>query len=199
MRNLILVASLALLVACANRSNPQTQPTAMAQPRGATTNAQPASSEQPLPTESNPPGDIPDTQAFISFVPPSGTYRIDVPEGWARTERGDTVSFTDKFDRESILLTTTYVETAIAFVERHARAGRDFHITKATLPGGPATILTFTANSETDPITDKRVRLEEEAIVFQHKPSIAMVELWAPLGADNVDQWKRIATSFRWR
>lgn len=200
MRNLVLAAGLAMLAACANKENPRTQPTGIAHPRGPAMNARPASTEQPLPAESNPPGDIPDTQAFVSFEPPSGHYRIDVPEGWARTGGADAVSFKDKFDGEAILLSAgDTVATAIANVELRARAGREFRITTTALPGGAATVVAFTANSETDPVTDKRVRLEEEAVVFRRGPSIATVELWAPLGADNVDQWKRIASSFRWR
>src|SRR5690242_5160376 len=99
MRNLFLVASAALLVACANHGNPLAQSKATAGPHG-TTKARWASPEQPLAAESNPPGDIPDTQAFVSFVPPSGPYQIDVPEGWARTGRSNALIFTDKFDGE---------------------------------------------------------------------------------------------------
>lgn len=36
-------------------------------------------------TETNPPGDIPDTQAFVDYSSTAG-YGVKVPEGWARTD-----------------------------------------------------------------------------------------------------------------
>jgi hypothetical protein len=34
--------------------------------------------------------------------------------------------------------------------------------------------------------------------VFYKNGKEAMLTVWAPLGADNVDQWNRMAKSFRW-
>lgn len=45
----------------------------------------------------NSPGDIPDTQAFVTYVSPTG-FSLQVPEGWARTERSDGVKFADKYN-----------------------------------------------------------------------------------------------------
>src|SRR5262245_5381289 len=36
-------------------------------------------------TEDNPPGDIPDNQAFVPYTSANGGYAISMPEGWART------------------------------------------------------------------------------------------------------------------
>ncbi len=46
--------------------------------------------------EINAAGDIPDNQAFVAFTPPAGGFSVKVPEGWARTEAGGVVTFTDK-------------------------------------------------------------------------------------------------------
>jgi hypothetical protein len=203
MKRLVL---LALLVGCTNQ-NPQAAPTAVVKHSGIATTAPATPAERPLAAESNPPGDIPDSQTFVAYVSPAGGYQIDAPEGWGRTLRGSTVSFTDKFDGMAVTVTkattgshlSTPTQAAIASIEKQARAGRDFHISSASLPGGAAVVLTFTSNSGADPVTGKRVRLENQAILFEHVGKIASVLLWAPFGADNVDQWKRIASSFRWR
>src|SRR5207248_392432 len=60
-----------------------------------------ASSSGAAPTngpETNPPGDIPDNQAFVRYQPTSGGYSIEVPEGWARTDGPGVATFTDKFN-----------------------------------------------------------------------------------------------------
>ncbi|HZX02659.1 MAG TPA: hypothetical protein VFF46_06960, partial [Kribbella sp.] len=52
---------------------------------------------KPVATESNPPGDIPDNQAYVAFQ--GAGFSVKVPEGWARTVTGTTTSFTDKLNR----------------------------------------------------------------------------------------------------
>src|SRR5690349_231827 len=65
-------------------------------PVGTATTSQPPQTEQAVAPEQNPPGDIPDTQAFITYSSPQGHYNVEVPEGWARTEAGVDVRFVDK-------------------------------------------------------------------------------------------------------
>lgn len=162
--------------------------------------------EQPLPQEKSPVGDIPDSQAFISFNSPTGGYTLDAPEGWARTEQGGGVTFADKFDGEQVLLTSLTgattpgptMEQAVASIQQ---GGRAVHVDKSQpvqLPGGPALMVAYTSNSEPDPVTGKQVRLENNAYIFSTGGRVATLRLWAPLGADNVDQWNRISRSFRW-
>src|SRR5437762_6490576 len=43
--------------------------------------------------EVNPPGDIPDNQAFVRFAPAGAPFSVKVPEGWSRNGGGSTVSF----------------------------------------------------------------------------------------------------------
>src|SRR5262245_581575 len=101
------------LAACASSSNPPGQsagpatthagPTASTSPAPAgptagTSTAPAASSTAPVPVESNPPGDIPDNLAFVPYTNKPGGYTFTHPEGWARTERGSAVRFTDKLN-----------------------------------------------------------------------------------------------------
>jgi len=47
-------------------------------------------------------------------------------------------------------------------------------------------------------VTNKQVRLENNRYLFFHNGQLATLTLSAPVGADNVDQWARIAGSFKW-
>ena len=47
-------------------------------------------------------------------------------------------------------------------------------------------------------MTNKQVRLENNRYLFFHTGQLATLTLSAPVGADNVDQWARIAGSFKW-
>ena len=59
--------------------------------------APPARPQQPITAEKNPPGDIPDNQAFVAFKSPLG-FAVKAPEGWARRELPNGVSFSDKYN-----------------------------------------------------------------------------------------------------
>ena len=52
--------------------------------------------------------------------------------------------------------------------------------------------------SSANPLTNKRIRLEDAAYVFYKNGKMAILTVWAPAGADNADQWKLISESFRW-
>ena len=67
------------------------------------------------------------------------------------------------------------------------------------LSGAQAVRLSYECNSEPNPVTNKQIRLENETYFFYKSRRLAALRLWAPLGADNVDQWKRIAGSFQWK
>jgi hypothetical protein len=150
--------------------------------------------ETPVLPEVNPPGDIPDSQAYVRFF--AASYTLQVPEGWARTMRGRSVTFRDKFDGLALDLTNT--PQTLDSIKARAPAGSDFTSTAVTLPGGPAMRIRYSSNSEADPVTGKKIRLANEVLVFKY-PRPAALHLWAPLGADNVDQWNFIERSFLFR
>jgi hypothetical protein len=155
-----------------------------------------SSTETPVPPEVNPPGDIPDSQVFIEYASPSG-YALEVPEGWARVVRGPDVTFTDKLDGLSVSVPRS--PETLATIEAAAHAGSDFKRKDVTLPIGPAIEVTYSSNSEPDQVTGKKIRLANEAVIFVHGARHATLRVWAPFGADNVDQWHAIERSFRFR
>jgi hypothetical protein len=66
------------------------------------------------------------------------------------------------------------------------------------LPSGSAVQIAFTSNSEPNLVTSKRIRLESERYLIARDGKLASLTLSAPAGADNADQWKLMADSFRW-
>ena len=140
-------------------------------------------------------GDIPDSQAFVTFA--GRGYSVLVPEGWARTERGSAVTFRSNANSE--LIETRRAGTSTDVRARFHPVGVIHLKTRATLGAEPASIIMFRSQSEPDPVTGKRIELENELYSATHGGLSAMLLLSAPAGADNADQWKKIAQSFRWK
>ncbi len=166
-----------------------------------------ATPEQPVAPEQNPVGDIPDTQAFVTYTASSGGYALDVPEGWARSTDAANVRFESKLDGLAVTITSVAAAPTVQGVRDHEvaaliAAGRAMTVTSidtANLPGGSAILVKSAANSNPDPVTNKQVRLEQNIYLFYKAGTLATLTLWAPQGADNVDQWDRIAKSFHWK
>jgi hypothetical protein len=165
------------------------------------------SQEKPVTPEKNPPGDIPDNQIFVTYISSQGGYELEVPEGWARTENGRDVTFIYKLDGVSVSTTNTTQHPTSNDIrnnqaEQIKKTGgavvinsiKDIQILKS-----PAVHMVYESNSDLDPVTNKRVRLENDVYYFYKNGSLVELRLWAPLGADNIDQWKRISNSFKWR
>ncbi len=162
--------------------------------------------ERPLAAEKNPPGDIPDTQVFVTYTSPSG-FSLQVPEGWARTDRSDGVRFSDKYNAIDAAVTPATAAPTASSVANHeaaalrkgARAVKIDTIGTVKLASGPAIRIAYSSNSEPNAVTGKQLRLEHHRYLFYHSGRLATIDLAAPLGADNADQWQHIANSFRWR
>jgi hypothetical protein len=164
-----------------------------------------ASTETAVAPEVNPPGDIPDTQAFVKYSNAAGSYELEVPEGWARTESGSEVTFVSKFDGVSVAETPASAAPTAAsvrtneakLIQSRGKAVTINSVSEATLPGGKAVVIKYTSNSDPNAVTNKRVRLENISYIFYKNGKEATVTVWAPQGADNADQWNRISRSFK--
>jgi hypothetical protein len=157
-------------------------------------------------SESNPLGDIPDDQVFVPYSPPDGSFSVDVPEGWARTDAGDTVSFTDKLNTVIVQQLTgrprptpdSVRSEDLADITAHGRNVAPGSVEEVTLPAGPAIHATYSEDALPDPVTGRTVRDDVELFVFWKNGTEVLLTLRGPHGADNVDPWKTISTSFRW-
>ncbi len=164
-----------------------------------------ADSEAAVAPEVSPPGDIPDNQAFIVFNSPAG-FSIKVPEGWARKDDTGVTVYNDKYNHISLAISDLATPLGIAYaqsalapqVKQQGHAVQIVEISEVKLKSGKAIKIAFDSNSEPNTVTGKQVREENEAFYFSKGGKLVTLQLSAPKGADNVDQWKLISSSFKW-
>ena len=65
--------------------------------------------------------------------------------------------------------------------------------------GGTAVLITYDADSAVNPVTGKAVRASVERYTFWQGGRQAVLTLAGPTGADNVDPWRIVSDSLRWR
>ena len=166
---------------------------------------QAAATETAATAEKNPPGDIPDSQVFVVYRSPLG-FSLKVPEGWARSERKNGAKFADKFNTIDIEVGNAAAAPSVDSVKadqvaelvRTDRAVKIVGIKGIKLPAGDAVLIVYQSNSDPNPVTRKQLRQENNRYLLFRDGRLAALDLAAPLGADNVDQWQLIARSFRW-
>lgn len=161
--------------------------------------------EQPIAPETNPPGDIPDSQVFITYTSLLG-FSLKVPEGWARSDRADGARFADKYDSVDLSAITVSSAPTVKTVRANealvlvktGRAVKIASIKSMKLPAGNVVLIAYTSNSEPNTVTGKQIRLDNNRYLFFNSGQLVSLDLSAPVGADNVDQWKLMSESFHW-
>jgi hypothetical protein len=146
-------------------------------------------------------GDIPDNQVYLSYT--GAAFTIKYPEGWVQTTPSDGVTFTDKDNAITVRISQAAAPT-IASVRADIRAIGGASITtdahSISLPGGAAILATYRVDGQADPVTGKRPHLTVDHYELGGSGGRkAVLELASPVGADNVDAYRLIAESFRWR
>ena len=133
-----------------------------------------------------------------------------MPEGWSQRaappEYSSDVTFVHNYDGVSVhTASVTAAPTAASVqanevkqIQNHVHAVTVSKVSEVNLPAGKAVLIRYTSNSDPNAVTNTQVRLENLTYIFYRNGKEAMLTMWAPLGADNVDQWNRIANSFRW-
>jgi hypothetical protein len=167
------------------------------------TSALPA--QTPIPAESNPPGDIPDGLAFVSYTNPTGRYRFSHPEGWAETTRGANVLFTDKlngvrataFNAATAPTTQSAQQNDVPRLQRTAPAFQLRSVKAVHLPGGTGVVITYRANSDPDPVTGRQYRDEVQEYEIWSGGREVRLDLFGPVGADNLDAYRTMSQSLR--
>jgi hypothetical protein len=161
--------------------------------------------ERPVAPEVNPPGDIPDSQVFVTYRSAAG-FSIKVPEGWARTERPNGAAFADKYGSVDLAVAPTpgaptaqtVRKKEAAVLQKTGQAVRIAGVHSVALPAGSAVVIVYTSNSEPNAVTDKQIRLENNRYLLYRAGQEIAITFSAPAGADNADQWQLMASSFRW-
>jgi hypothetical protein len=150
-------------------------------------------------------GDIPDNQAFLTFTNAVAGYSIVYPEGWTRKGDGANVTFSDKNNIIHIVVRKGAAPTA-ASVDAELKALQQQNSTlkftppqTITLRSGPAIKTTYTTQSAQNAVTGKSVLLIVDRYELSRAGNRATVDLGTAKGVDNVDAYKKISNSFRWR
>jgi hypothetical protein len=150
-------------------------------------------------------GDIPDNQVYVVFTNTRAGYSIKYPEGWAQSGSGNRVTIYDKNN-----LVRTVVQPGGE--PTLAQVSSDMRVLKATTPslrfqppqrvqinGQPAIKVVYTTESSPNPVTNKRVQLTVDRYYLAHGGKGAVIDLGTPVGVDNVDGYRLMVQSFRWR
>jgi len=147
-------------------------------------------------------GDIPDNQVFLVFRNGGARYSMKYPEGWAQQGAGKHVTFRDKNNIVRVVVgpgSTPTVEQARAEMRRLPQA----RVTQAPIPfrvGGTRVVkVVYTTDSSRNPVTGKRVTLVVDRYYLGRSGRRAVVDLGTPQGVDNVDAYRLMIESFRWR
>jgi hypothetical protein len=193
------VALLGSVAACAG--NP-----ASAANNAPSAGANPPAGPNPNAPETNPGGDIPDTTVFVPYRYDAGHYTVAVPQGWGRTTQGAAIVFTDKLNSvrmesvpEAVAPTVNSVRAnEIPRIRATAGNVRMGTVRVVRRKAGPAVETSYSADGSPDPVTGKTVRDAVLRYEFFHNGTVAVLTVAGPVGADNVDPWRKVTDSFGW-
>lgn len=195
-----------VLAGCGGSSHPSAIPST---PTQATTTGTPtattvASGPGALQAEANAAaaGDIPDNQVFLVFRNARAGYSMKYPEGWAQQGGGATVVFRDKNNIVRIDVGRGGVVT-VASIEQEVRRLKGARVISAPQPlqlaAGRAYKVVYSTVSAPNAVTGKRVTLVVDRYYVTRGGRRAVVDLGTPQGVDNVDAYRLMIESFRWR
>lgn len=149
--------------------------------------------------------DVSGTLGYVEYRPAGNQYTVKVPAGWARTETGDTATFTDKLNTIMVTLGTSPdpPSTADGAAALDALAARTPGFVAGTVStversAGTAVLITYRADAPADPMTGAVVNDDVERYEFWHHMSLLTVTLAGPHGVDMVDSWWTVTDSLRW-
>lgn len=199
----LLVMALALAVAgagCGSSSSSTTGSTS-----SPTTTSTASGGVNPNQRESLPPGDIPDTIAYVPYAVPGAGITVSTPEGWSRTNARGTVTWTSNLN--TIELFTLPAKAAVtvasakqAEVPKISTSVKTFKlqsVTTVSRTAGPAVRIAYLGDSKPGAVTGKVGTLAFERYDFFHKGKEVVILVSSPLGSDNVDPWRKVTNSLR--
>lgn len=191
---------------CSTGSNPSVSQGSPSRP-SATAGSSPGggSGTAAVPVEKNPPGDIPDNIAFVAYTNTAGRYTFTHPEGWSETTRKSTVTFTDKLNGVQVMTGTATTAPTVASANqtdvlalKSSQAAFELRsVTAVTVPGGQGVRIVYRRNSAPDPVTGRQYRDEVERYEIVANGREIVMELFGPVGADNVDAYKTMINSLK--
>jgi hypothetical protein len=150
-------------------------------------------------------GDIPDNQVFLTFRNTAEGYSIEYPEGWAQRGSAARVTFQDKNNLARIEVAKgsgAAVVGATADMNRLRQKTPSLRFdapTQMPVSGKPLLKVVYSTESAPNPVTGKRVKLVVDRYYVPGSGKHAVVDLGTPQGVDNVDAYRLMIESFRWK
>jgi hypothetical protein len=132
-------------------------------------------------------------------------FSMKYPEGWTQTRSGHAVTISDKNNVVRVIIGRSAPPTSAsvsADLRRAQARNPTLTFTAPTsiqLPAGHAIRTAYTTQSAANPVTGRRVKLVVDRYAFARAGSVAVVDLGTPKGVDNVDAYRMMIDSFRWR
>ena len=143
---------------------------------------------------------------FLVFHSNGAGYSIRYPEGWTQQGSAGDVTFKDKNNLVHIVSgsgvrpTVQQASTALAKLKRSDRSlVVTSRPTQATIAGNAIIKSGYSTRSAPNPVTGKRVTLLVDRYQLAAKGKVATVDLGTPKGVDNVDAYRLMIESFKWR
>ena len=147
-------------------------------------------------------GDVPDNQVFIRFTDTSAGYSMKYPEGWAQQGSGSNVTIRDNNNIVRVLVVPGGAVTP-AHAKHDLASVPGATVTtppRTTTIGGHAAVkVVYTTRSGPNPVTGKRLTLLVDRYYVWQGGKRAVVDLGTPVGVDNVDAYRLMIESFKWR
>jgi hypothetical protein len=147
-------------------------------------------------------GDIPDNQVFLVFRNGAATYSMKYPEGWAQQGAGNRVTFRDKNNIVRVVVVAAAAPTKASVQADVGRlhSAQIQHPPQATaISGKPAFKIVYSTRSAPNAVTGKRLKLVVDRYYLWKAGRRAVIDLGTPEGVDNVDAYRLMIESFRWR
>ncbi|MGI8411154.1 MAG: hypothetical protein ACR2LV_01070 [Solirubrobacteraceae bacterium] len=209
LRGAAAVTGVLLMAGCGSSSNSSTSSSSSPRPsaRGAAPAGPSTASAGALSAEAKATatGDIPDNQVFLVFKNQPAGYSIEYPEGWTQHGAGGDVTFQNNNNLVHITVARGPAPTtASVAAQLQALKGSTPTLTFRAprvlrLGSAPAVKATYTTQSAPNPVTGKRVTLIVDRYELASGGRRAVVDLGTPSGVDNVDAYRKMIASFRWR
>jgi hypothetical protein len=144
-------------------------------------------------------GDIPDNQVFLVFHNRAAGWSMKYPEGWAQSGSGSKLAFRDKNNIVRVLISKGAAPTA-SVIRRQLQGVRvQSGPQRVTVSGAPVFKVVYSTESAPNAVTGKRVTLVVDRYYLSHGSKEAIVDLGTPQGVDNVDAYRLMIESFRWK
>src|SRR5262249_10879358 len=134
-----------------------------------------------------------------------GAYAIKYPEGWAQRGTAALVTFRDKNNLVRIAVTKGLapsvggVTTELSRLKRQTPSLHFARPARTTVRGRRMVKVGYVTQSAANPVTGKRVTLVVDRYYVPGAGRHAVVDLGTPKGVDNVDAYRLMIESFRWR